>query len=166
MTTLTTEKLAGHESMQQITISPTGTWLPWGSTEAGTVYCISREGRFAWPLFGPASAYGPYDADVSRANGTEVDRTIPDSDYRVQNAGPEWRKVYDLLSSEREWTVTSLDTEGAFIQLHDEPPSLISWDMLEKIAACPPGWIQRRHANILGQCVALGYTPRPGQEPR
>src|SRR4051812_42066501 len=67
-----TEKLAGHETMRQLT------------TTGGVAWCVSGDGRKAWPLLGPATQFGPYDIDSARARGEEVDIAIPPTDYRVR----------------------------------------------------------------------------------
>jgi hypothetical protein len=78
-------KLVGHANRETIT------------TTAGTVWCLSRTGRYAWPLWGEDTDFGPYDIDVAAARGQEVDSELPPDDYRVTHAGSEWREVYDRL---------------------------------------------------------------------
>lgn len=82
------EKIAGHETMRQHT------------TSDGVIWCISRSGRYAWPLIGRGSACGPYDTDGARACGQEVDRDLERGDYRVRAAGPAWVEMYEHLRAE------------------------------------------------------------------
>ncbi len=82
-----TEKLAGHET------------LPRYRTSDGTVWCLSKSGRYAWPLLGRGSSFGFYDTDGARAAGQEVDRDLDRGDYRVRGAGPAWQEMYEALRS-------------------------------------------------------------------
>lgn len=82
-----TEKLVGHERMRKLT------------TSSGNVWCVSADGRQAWPLLGPATKFGPYDSDVARGLGHEVNANLPPTSYVVTNAGDDWREVYSMLRS-------------------------------------------------------------------
>ena len=86
--TIQTAKLIGNEDLARHT------------TSDGTEWCLSSGGRFAWPLYGPATALGTFDTTVARALGQEVDRRVKRDDYTVTNAAPGWREMYEWLRAQ------------------------------------------------------------------
>ncbi len=74
------------------------------TTTSGTVYRTYRNGTVACPVFDPDQRcrrnYNPFldwGPDAAAVCGLLVDATLPEDDYRVRAAGPEWREVYDAL---------------------------------------------------------------------